>query len=480
MLALSQQEDVLQPGQRVEVVGFPGNEGRRFLLREAAYRSLSPGQEPQPFLLSAPHSLNPDLEGLLTRAQGTLLNTVNKEGEARLLVQLKDSTFEASLDLNHAGDAQNPPALEIGSRLTVTGVYQLQSDEYGKPRSFLLRLRSWGDVKILQQPPWWTLARLLWVLLAVLAISLIVLYWGIVLSRKNILLSQAQTELQAAHGKLELRVEERTRELQERTRQLQEQVIAKERASDELAVAQKSLMLASRQAGMAEVATGVLHNVGNVLNSVNISATLAMEKVANSTAGNLDKVLTLLREHRADLAGFFSQKEKGTRLINYLEALNENCQSEREQTTQELKTLTRNIEHIKEIVSMQQSYAQSSGVLELLTPTELVEDALKMQAPAHLRHAVEIKREFSDVPPIVADRHKVLQILTNLLHNAEYAMQHERLRGPQNHGARGPRNRKPGQNRSGRQRHWNSQGKHHTHLLLRLHYPQERARLRPP
>jgi signal transduction histidine kinase len=421
VLALSQQREVLQPGERVEVVGFPGNEGRRFLLREAAYRSLSAGAEPRAVQLSAPHSVNPDLEGLLTRAQGVLLNTVNKEGEERLLVQLKDSTFEASLNLTSAKGAEAAPSLELGSRLAVTGVYQLQSDEYGKPRSFLLRLRSWKDVEILQRPPWWTLARLLSLLLAVLAVSLIVLYWGIVLSRKNRLLSQAQMELQAAHEKLELRVEERTRELQELTQQLQEQVIAKERAREELAVAQRSLMLASRQAGMAEVATGVLHNVGNVLNSVNISATLAMEKVANSSAGNLEKVLALLREHKTDLAGFFAHEQKGSRLIEYLEALHENCAAERDQTTRELKTLTQNIEHIKEIVSMQQSYAQTSGVLEMLTPVELIEDALKMHAAAYQRHAVNLKREFSDVPPIVSDRHKVLQILTNLFHNAKYA-----------------------------------------------------------
>jgi len=414
VLALSQQREVLQRGERVEVVGFPGNEGRKFLLREAAYRSLSAGKEPPAVQLCAPHSVNSDLEGLLTRAQGILLNTINKEGEERLLVQLKDSTFEASLNLTTAEGAAEVPALELGSRIAVTGVYQLQSDEYGKPRSFLLRLRSWKDVEILQRPPWWTLARLLWVLLAVLAASLIVFFWGIVLSRKNRLLSQAQTALQTAHDKLELRVEERTQ-------QLQEQVTAKERAREELAVTQRSLMLASRQAGMAEVATGVLHNVGNVLTSVNISATLAMEKVANSSAGNLDKVLALFREHKNDLAGFFTHEQKGGQLIEYLEALHENCSAERDQTTRELKTLTQNIEHIKEIVSMQQSYAQTSGVLEMLTPVELIEDALKMHAVGYQRHGVDLKREFSDVPPIVADRHKVLQILTNLLHNAKYA-----------------------------------------------------------
>ena len=165
--------------------------------------------------------------------------------------------------------------MELGSRLALTGVYEVQSDEYGQPRSFLLHLRSWNDVQLLQRPPWWTLARLLWVLLGVLAVFLIALIWGILIARKNALLHQAQTELQMANDQLEIRVAERTRELQD-------QVAAKERARTELAQAQRSLMLASRQAGMAEVATGVLHNVGNVLNSVNVSATLLRDQVRKS------------------------------------------------------------------------------------------------------------------------------------------------------------------------------------------------------
>jgi signal transduction histidine kinase len=414
VLALSQQPDRLQPGDRVEVVGFPGNEGRRFLLREAVYRRISSGAELDPVQLSVTHAANPDLEGLLAKAEGILLNIVNKEGEARLLVRTKDSTFEASLSSTRADDAEAFQTLKVGSRLGVKGVYQVQSDEYGKPRSFLLRQRSSSDVLILQQPPWWTLARLLWVLVAVLAVSVLALNWGILLSRKNALLRQAQTELQAANDKLELRVQERTRELQE-------QVVAKERARAELADAQKRLIMASRHAGMAEVATGVLHNVGNVLNSVNVSVALVTDKVAHSAIANLERVVALLREHQNDLDQFLNRDPKGTKLIDYLEALNTHLAAEKGQLVAELGSLARNVDHIKEIVSMQQSYAQTSGVLELLEPAELIEDALKMHAAAYQRHAVEVVREFAKVPPITVDRHKTLQVLANLLHNAKYA-----------------------------------------------------------
>ena len=421
VLALSQKPELLHPGDRVEVVGFPGNEGRRFLLREAVYRLVSSGSEPLPVQLPAAHSVNPDLEGLLAQAEGVLLNTVNKESEARLLIRTANSAFEASLSSTAADAGKHLKALEFGSRLAVAGVYQVQSDEYGNPRSFILRLRSWDDIRVLNQPPWWTLTRLLWVLLAALAVSLVALYWGIVLSRKNTLLRQAQAELQAAHDKLELRVQERTCELQDRTNQLQEQVIAKERAREELAEAQKRLMLASRHAGMAEVATGVLHNVGNVLNSVNISVSLMRDKLAPSSNLNMDRVLALLQEHRNDLAQFLSADAKGKKLLEYLEILNRHWLDERKQVVEELSTLTQNVEHIKEIVAMQQSYARASGVSEVLDPAELVEDAIRMHAAAFERHAVKVIRQFEKVPAINVDRHKALQVLTNLLHNAKYA-----------------------------------------------------------
>ena len=95
--------------------------------------------------------------------------------------------------------------------------------------------------------------------------------------------------------------------------------------------------------------------------------------------------------------------------------------AEKTQVLQELSTLTQNVEHIKEIVSMQQSYAQVSGVLEILDPTELLEDGIRMHSAAYVRHAVKVIREYSKVPRINVDRHKALQVLTNLLHNAKYA-----------------------------------------------------------
>ncbi len=182
------------------------------------------------------------------------------------------------------------------------------------------------------------------------------------------------------------------------------------------------LLDVSRQAGMAEVATSVLHNVGNVLNSVNISNSLVAGKVKNSKIVNLAKVVALMQAHAADLPAFLTQDPKGKQLLSYLNSLSEHLADEQKQLLEELKTLANNVEHINEIVAMQQNYARVLGVLESLSVVELVEDALRLNAGAMERHQVQVIRDFSEVPPILLEKHKVLQILINLIRNAKYAL----------------------------------------------------------
>jgi signal transduction histidine kinase len=416
VFALSQQPDALQPGDRVEVVGFPGKEGRKFVLREAVYRRLASGGEPKPVPLSAANFSDVNLEGLLAKTEGVLLNKMEKDGETHLLIQTKDFTSEASLNSAATETENKLQALDLGSRLALTGVYEVQNDESGRPRSFRLRLRSWNDVQLLQPPPWWTLARLLWVLAGVFTVFLIALIWGILIARKNALLHQAHAELQMANDQLEIRVAERTREFQD-------QVAAKELAHTELARAQQSLMLASRRAGMAEVATGVLHNVGNVLNSVNVSTTLLRDQVRTSETHSLLKAAELLKQRNGDLAAFLTSDFRGKLMPEFVIQIAGQLQKEQEKISHELERLAKNVGHIKDIVAMQQNYARVAGVAEEATLASLVEDALQINSAALAHQGIAVIRRFEEVPPLMVDKQKALQILINLILNAKYALE---------------------------------------------------------
>ncbi|MFO1476148.1 MAG: ATP-binding protein [Verrucomicrobiota bacterium] len=420
LFALSRQTDPLQPGDRVEVVGFPGRQNQRFLMQETAYRKTAAGPEPTPISIGSRPLSDPSIDGLLARAEGTLLNVRARNKDVRMQIQTADFAMDATLE--KAADA-NPPAadfdLPIGSRVALTGVYEVQQDEYGKPRAGLLHLRSWKDVTLLKRPPWWNLTRLLWALMGVLALTATAISWGLVIAHKNRLLGDAQAQLQSANDSLEHRVRERTRELQE-------QVVAKERARHELAEAQEELMLTSRRAGMAEVATGVLHNVGNVLNSVNVSAAMLGDRIRRLSIESVSKTAALLQSHRQQLGTFLSDNPKGKALPAYLEKLGAVLAEDKQEMLNEVQSLAKNIEHIKVIVSMQQSYAKIGGSLEEIDPKDLVEDAFQINSASLDRHAIQVLRDYHPAPRVLTDRHKVLQILVNLISNAKHALNQDR------------------------------------------------------
>jgi signal transduction histidine kinase/HAMP domain-containing protein len=199
-----------------------------------------------------------------------------------------------------------------------------------------------------------------------------------------------------------------------------EDVSMRKAAEVELARTHQKLLDASRREGMAEIATNVLHNVGNVLNSVNVSASLLADNVKKSKSAGLGKAVALLKEHEPDLGSFLSTS-RGKQLLAYLAQLAAHLQGDDAVIAKELDGLRANVDHIKEIVAMQQSYAKVSGATEVVDLRELVEDSLRMNVNGLARDGVEVIREFSPVPKVTVDKHKVLQILVNLVQNARHA-----------------------------------------------------------
>jgi signal transduction histidine kinase len=174
---------------------------------------------------------------------------------------------------------------------------------------------------------------------------------------------------------------------------------------------------------MAEVATGVLHNVGNVLNSVNVSINLLSDQVRQSKIANLARAAALMRDKGAGLGEFLTRDAQGQQLPGYLEQLGDYLLKEQTALLQELQSLRGDVDHINQIVAMQQSYAKVAGVSEIVHVTELVEDAFKINAGALIRHDVQLVRQYDPnlTLQINVEKHKVLEILINLIRNAKYA-----------------------------------------------------------
>ena len=203
------------------------------------------------------------------------------------------------------------------------------------------------------------------------------------------------------YDQLERRVQERTQELRQ---------------------AQAQLLSAARLAGMAEIATNVLHNVGNVLNSVNISANLVGARLRGSRVKGLGRVSRLMAEHAGDLGEFLTQDARGKLLPGYLGELAQVLESEHTGMADELGALVKSVDHIKEIVATQQSYAGTPRMVESVDLDELLSDALRMNAGALMRHEVEVVTDIAELPELQLDRHRLLQIIVNLISNAKHAL----------------------------------------------------------
>jgi signal transduction histidine kinase len=221
-------------------------------------------------------------------------------------------------------------------------------------------------------------------------------------------LEQANARLSALHAELEQRVRDRTRELEQ---------------------AQAALVDSARQAGMAEIATNVLHNVGNVLNSLNVAVGVVGQRLRQSRLPGLGKAVGLLREHAAELPRFLSEDPKGRMLPDYLQQLDGALQAEQRELQDEVGQMFKSIDHLKDIVATQQSYAGSPQLVAPVRVDDLVADALRMNAGALSRHHVVVEQDIAELPEWPLDRHRALQILVNLIGNAKQAMDAEGATG---------------------------------------------------
>jgi two-component system sensor kinase FixL len=200
-------------------------------------------------------------------------------------------------------------------------------------------------------------------------------------------------------------------------------ITERKEAEARLAELHRNLVDVSRHAGMAEIATGVLHNVGNTLNSVNVSANLVVERLRGSRAAGLERAVELLRENASRLDTFFREDARGRQFPAYLAALSSQLTQERESVLEELRRLSESVDHIKSVVSMQQQHARFAGVLERVEVPMLLDDAMRLHAVSFERLGIQLRREYgAPVSAVMVDRHKLLQILVNLLSNARHAL----------------------------------------------------------
>jgi signal transduction histidine kinase len=425
----------LQVGDKLQVVGFPETGGEAPVLTEALIRKVGRVAPEPPVEAKLSEVLLGRHDSALVSLEGWVLGREIVGRDLILELQSGEKVFQAILRGNSRALANLAPA----SRVRVTGVCQVEPVPYAelgkRVGAFKLLLRSPADVGILERPPWWTLKHTLMAGGALAAALAAAAGWIGTLRRqveertkrlKHEIEEHRKTEAQLAGEtrRVQLEIEEHKRteqSLAEKTELLKGEIDERKRIQAEFEGVHRQLLVSSRLAGMAEVATSVLHNVGNVLNGANLLAAALEKQVQKSEAAGVSRLAALLAEHQADLGQFLAREERGKLVCGHLGRLGTQLEGEQSRMIEKIRLLSESIQHIKEIVAMQQNHTRIYGLTETVALAEVVEDAMQMCSGALAWPELELVRDYGPLPPVVLDRHRVLQILFNLLENARYA-----------------------------------------------------------
>ena len=449
-------ENEFKVGDQVEAVGFPETRGYAAVLSQAIVTKGGSCQPAVAVKATAVNLAKGELDSLLVTLDGRVVGSESLGPVFILQIQSDQKAFQAFLPLG----GRDKPKIPSGSRVRITGVCQMEPAAHGElgqsPSAFSLLLREPSDISLLEPPPWLTVRRTLPAAGALAVVLLGAFVWirllrhqvevrtqqlreeiaehekteGLLARKTELLVSEIErhekTEASLAEKTELLKEEIRERgsiyaELEDKKLSLEREIEERKRIQAEAENIHKQLLSTSRMAGMADLATNVLHNVGNVLNGVNVLAASIATYVHNSKVPGVSRVAALLAEHREDLGRFVTDDANGRHVPGHLERLGNHLKEEQSRLLKKVNMLSESVHHIKEIVAVQQNYAKASGLSETVLLPDIIEDALKMCSEAFLRHEIKVVRDYEKTPPATLDRHKVLQILFNLLDNAIYA-----------------------------------------------------------
>ena len=229
------------------------------------------------------------------------------------------------------------------------------------------------------------------------------------------------SELTYTFNEMSAKISDQIHSQVETNRQLKDEMQQRKNAEEKRTHLQQQLIDQSREAGKAEVANNILHNVGNVLNSVNVSAEQISGKLSSLQTANVNQIAILMKENEDNLNELFDRDGMHQQLAQFLIQLATHLTEEKENITHEIDLLKNNIDHIKHIITMQQDHSKNTHTNEPVSPHDLFETALQLSGDDSERSDITIIRKYDTTSEIELDKHKILQILVNFIRNAIYA-----------------------------------------------------------
>ncbi len=224
--------------------------------------------------------------------------------------------------------------------------------------------------------------------------------------------------------KLRAMVDQRTQSLQSANRELELTNLRLEETASHLRQTQEQLLDSAHKAGMAEIAADILHNLGNGLNGLLVSANLINDYVRGQKVGFLEKACALLDQNRDLLGPFFQENAQGDQILQGLKLLTARMEKAKRLTIEEIKILNDRVSQLSSILNAQQEYVYGDKYRQVFTLEHVLEDVLRIQDGLLSELKIDVQTNLDNIPELNLPKTKVAHIMNHLIKNACEAMRH--------------------------------------------------------
>jgi len=179
----------------------------------------------------------------------------------------------------------------------------------------------------------------------------------------------------------------------------------------------KNLVNSARQAGMAEIAINVLHSVGNVLNSLNISSDILYKKIRNIDIAQLEKLANFLKNDQSEEIQLFVKSEKGAKILEFLELSGQKLNNDKVELFNEVRDLKKYVFEVMKIIEAQQSNSKPTTVISNFVISIVIDSILSQYKDQLKLNEIIVIQEDKGLS-ITTDEYQFSKIVQNLIQNA--------------------------------------------------------------
>ena len=229
------------------------------------------------------------------------------------------------------------------------------------------------------------------------------------------------TELKTLQIKLQDYAKDLEKEVALQTKHLKE-------ANAKIRNQQQKLIEDAYNKGLIEVTSGIIHNIGNIVNVISLS----FDELITSKENNegilpkfLDSVILKELNEISDLANISPNLNKTKEILPKLLEYNEEFEQE---FKGKIEFLLKKVYHLKEVVQLQQNFVGSLGTEDYNDITAITDEVLEIYDSSLIKRNIKVQKTYTDKPKILCDKAQIIQLISNFIKNSYEAIEEKDMK----------------------------------------------------